>query len=181
MLKRAAGRVLATAAAPERCPRSRAPSHEFPMRAKPAPSQDIRRIDLTLPSSLGLHAVRLLEQVKEAGPAGIIYVAGGERWAEQLAQALKGLAPELTVYLMPPWDCLPYDSASPSREAMGRRMAVLRRMSGASTTPRLLVTSAAAILQRVPPRAVARNAVFSLRTGEEFSQTLPPSCRLHPR
>jgi transcription-repair coupling factor (superfamily II helicase) len=139
------------------------------MRAKPAPSQDIRRIDLTLPSSLGLHAVRLLEQVKEAGPAGIIYVAGGERWAEQLAQALKGLAPELTVYLMPPWDCLPYDSASPSREAMGRRMAVLRRMSGASTTPRLLVTSAAAILQRVPPRAVARNAVFSLRTGEEFS------------
>ncbi|MFL5164256.1 MAG: CarD family transcriptional regulator, partial [Microvirga sp.] len=139
------------------------------MRAKPAPSQDIRRIDLTLPSSLGLHAVRLLEQVKEAGPAGIIYVAGGERWAEQLAQALKGLAPELAVYLMPPWDCLPYDSASPSREAMGRRIAVLRRMSGASTTPRLLVTSAAAILQRVPPRTVARNAVFSLRTGEEFS------------
>jgi transcription-repair coupling factor (superfamily II helicase) len=139
------------------------------MRAKPAPSQDIRRIDLTLPPSLGLHAVRLLEQVKEAGPAGIIYVAGGERWAEQLVQALKGLAPELAVYLLPPWDCLPYDSASPSREAMGRRIAVLRRMSGASTTPRLLVTSAAAILQRVPPRTVARNAVFSLRTGEEFS------------
>jgi transcription-repair coupling factor (superfamily II helicase) len=139
------------------------------MRAKPAPSQDIRRIDLALPSSLGLHAVRLLEHVQSAGPGGVIYVAGGERWAEQLAQAMKGLAPDLDIDLLPPWDCLPYDSASPSREAMGRRMAVLRRMSEPVTTPRLVVTSAAAILQRVPPRNTVKKAVFNLRTGEEFS------------
>jgi transcription-repair coupling factor (superfamily II helicase) len=139
------------------------------MRAKPAPPQDIRRIDLTLPSSLGLHAVRLLEQVTEVGSADVIYVAGGERWAELLAQALRGLAPNLDVHLLPPWDCLPYDSASPSRETMGRRMSVLRRMNEPSTTPRLLVTSAAAILQRVPPRNIVERAVFSLQTGGEFS------------
>jgi transcription-repair coupling factor (superfamily II helicase) len=139
------------------------------MRAKPAPSQDIRRIDLALPSSLGLHAVRLLEHVQSARLGGVIYVAGGERWAEQLAQAMKGLAPDLDIDLLPPWDCLPYDSASPSREAMGRRMAVLRRMSEPVTAPRLLVTSAAAILQRVPPRNSVKKAVFNLRTGEEFS------------
>jgi hypothetical protein len=69
----------------------------------------------------GLHAVRLIEWAREAGPGGLIHVAGEERRAEQLAQALKGLAPDLEVLLLPPWDCLPYDSASPSREAMGRR------------------------------------------------------------
>ncbi|MBQ0823916.1 transcription-repair coupling factor [Microvirga sp. HBU67558] len=139
------------------------------MRAKPAPSEDIRRIDLTLPSLLGLHAVRLLEQVREAGPAGAIYVAGGERWAELLVQAMRGLAPDLDIDLLPPWDCLPYDRASPSREIMGRRMAVLRRMSGSSTKPRLLVTSAAAALQRVPQRGIVDEAAFGLTAGEELS------------
>ncbi|WP_114942841.1 transcription-repair coupling factor [Microvirga calopogonii] len=139
------------------------------MRAKPLPPQDIRRIDLPLPSSVGLHAVRLLEQAKEAGPAGVVYVAGGERWAEQLAQAMRGLAPDLDICLLPPWDCLPYDSASPSREAMGRRMSVLRRMSEQGTAPRVLITSAAAMLQRVPPRDMVKNTVFGLRAGEEFS------------
>lgn len=139
------------------------------MRAKPAPSQDIRRTDLILPSSVGLHAVCLLEQVQEAGSKGVIYVAGGERWAEQLAQALRGLAPDLDVDLLPPWDCLPYDSASPSREAMGRRMSVLRRMSEPCTRPRLLITSAAAAVQRVPPRDIVKQAVLSLKTGEEFA------------
>ena len=107
-----------------------------PMHAAPAPSQDIRRIDLTLPESLGLHAIRLLERIGEAGSGGLIYVAEGERRAEQLAEALRGLAPDLEIYLLPPWDCLPYDSAPPSREAMGRRMSVLRRMTEPSEAPR---------------------------------------------
>ncbi|EIM28163.1 transcription-repair coupling factor [Microvirga lotononidis] len=139
------------------------------MRAEPLPPQDIRRIDLPLPSSVGLHAVRLLEQAKEAGPSGVVYVAGGERWAEQMAQAMQGLAPGLDICLLPPWDCLPYDRASPSREAMGRRMSVLRRMSEPGAGPRVLITSAAAIIQRVPPRDVVKKTFFAFRAGEEFS------------
>ncbi|WP_262027808.1 transcription-repair coupling factor [Microvirga sp. Mcv34] len=139
------------------------------MRAKSLPPQDIRRIDLPLPSSVGLHAVRLLEHVKQAGPSGVVYVAGGERWAEQMAQAMRGLAPGLDICLLPPWDCLPYDSASPSRDAMGRRMSVLRRMSEPGTAPRVLITSAAAIVQRVPPRDMVKTTSFSLRAGEGFS------------
>ena len=145
------------------------PPSECFMRAKPLPSQDIRRIDLPLPSSVGLHAVRLLEQVRANGPAGVVYVAGGERWAEQLAQAMRGLAPDLDICLLPPWDCLPCDSASPSREAMGRRMAVLRRISEPGTAPRVLIASAAAIVQRVPPRDIVRKTIFSLQAGEAFS------------
>ncbi|MDF2689456.1 MAG: hypothetical protein K0Q80_2422, partial [Microvirga sp.] len=140
------------------------------MHVKPAPSQDIRRIDLTLPSSIGLHAVRLIEQASDTDQRQLIYVSAGENRAEQMAQAIKGLAPDLEVCLLPPWDCLPYDNASPSREAMGRRMSVLRCMSEPAKDTRLLITSSAAIVQRVPPRRIWKQACLHLKTGEIFSQ-----------
>jgi transcription-repair coupling factor (superfamily II helicase) len=140
------------------------------MHVKPAPSQDIRRIDLTLPPSIGLHAVRLIEQASETGQRQLIYVSEGENRAEQMAQAVRGLAPDLEVCLLPPWDCLPYDNTSPSREAMGRRMFALRRMSEPAKGARLLITSSAAIVQRVPPRNIWKQACYHLKTGEAFSQ-----------
>ncbi len=140
------------------------------MDATSALPQDTRRVDLTLARSIGLHAVRLIEWAREAGPAGLIHVAEEERRAERLAQALKGLAPDLEVLLLPPWDCLPYDSASPSREVMGQRASALRRMAEKGRAPRLLIASAAAIVQRVPPRETWKDAVHGLRAGEAFSQ-----------
>jgi transcription-repair coupling factor (superfamily II helicase) len=131
--------------------------------------QATRRVDLPLARSIGLHAVRLIEWAREAGPAGLIHVAEDERRAEQLAQALRGLAPDLEVLLLPPWDCLPYDSASPSREVMGRRASTLRRMAEKGRAPRLLIASAAAIVQRVPPRETWKDAVHGLAAGEAFS------------
>jgi transcription-repair coupling factor (superfamily II helicase) len=140
------------------------------MHVTPAPSQDIRRIDLTLPSSIGLHAVRLIEQVSTADQGRIIYVSEGENRAEQLARALQGLAPDLEIYLLPPWDCLPYDSASPSREAMGRRMSVLRRLSEPAKGRQVLIASASAIVQRVPPQHIWKEASYRLKKGEVFTQ-----------
>lgn len=140
------------------------------MHVKPAPSQDIRRIDLTLPSSIGLHAVHLIELALNGDQKQIIYLAGGENRAEQIARALKSLAPNIEVELFPPWDCLPYDSMSPSREAMGRRMSILRRMSEPAKGKRMLITSSAAVIQRVPPRSIWKQACLHLTTGEAFSQ-----------
>src|SRR5919112_6759727 len=118
--------------APTLIPPAPSLAQEHRMDATSALPQDTRRVDLTLARSIGLHAVRLIEWAREAGPAGLIHVAEEERRAERLAQALKGLAPDLEVLLLPPWDCLPYDSPSPSREAMGRRASVLRRMGEGS-------------------------------------------------
>ncbi|MBM1170405.1 DEAD/DEAH box helicase [Microvirga arabica] len=139
------------------------------MRVKPAPAHDIRRIDLTLPPSIGLHAVHLIEQALNGDRKQLIYLSGGENRAEQMAQALKGLAPELDVYLLPPWDCLPFDNTSPSREAMGRRMSVLRRMCEPGKGARILIASSAAIIQRVPPRSISKSACFHLKIGEYLS------------
>lgn len=140
------------------------------MRVEPATSQDLGHRDLFLAPLVGLRAVRLIALTHDAGTQGIIYLSRGQRWAEQLASAVKGLSPDLEVHVLPPWDCLPYDSASPSREVMGQRMSVLRQMAAPAKGPRLLITSPAAIVQRVPPRELWPSATFSLRTGDAFVQ-----------
>ena len=52
--------------------------------------------------------------------------------------------------LLPGWDCLPFDRAPPSRAVMGLRMALVGRCAQGHP-PRLLITSIAALLQRLPP------------------------------
>jgi transcription-repair coupling factor (superfamily II helicase) len=94
-----------------------------------------------------------------------VVVSTSETRADELGRALKAMAPAVEVLVLPPWDCLPYDHASPSRDCQGRRLDVLRRLSRPPAGPRLLVVSPEAAMQRLPP-AAAREATFSLRTGE---------------
>ncbi|WP_374276023.1 DEAD/DEAH box helicase [Brevundimonas sp.] len=92
-----------------------------------------------------------------------------EARADEIGRALAGMAdPTLEVLVLPPWDCLPYDHASPSRESQGRRLAVLHRLAEPADR-RLLITSPEAALQRLPP-ADARSAAFDLRAGETLDR-----------
>ena len=116
---------------------------------------------------LGLLAVRLLDWADEAGRKGMIHVAASELRAERLASILRPLAPKLDVVLFPPWDCLPYEPAPPSREAMGARMAALRRLCGPSKA-RAVVTVPDALIQRVPPRDVVASAGLRLRVRQQI-------------
>jgi transcription-repair coupling factor (superfamily II helicase) len=111
---------------------------------------------------LGLEASRLLALWREGRP--LLHVTAGERRAEELAGLLRQLAPEARPEAFPPWDCLPYDWASPSPVAMGRRMAVLRKLSDPTEAPGIVVATPAAALQRVPPLGAAR--AFTVRKGE---------------
>ena len=77
----------------------------------------------------GVVALLLAWWATAAGPRGLIHVARSETRAERLARAAHGFAPGLEVVALPPWDCLPCDRASPSRAAMGRRIAALRRLT----------------------------------------------------
>ncbi len=142
------------------------------MHPKPIGPQDTGHTHLTLAPPLGLHAVRLIELADTTGAEGGIYLAQGRRRAELLAKAVRGLSPNLQVILLPPWDCLPYDSASPSREVMGQRMSMLRQMLDRNNKGGVLITSPAAIIQKLPPRIVIQNASLSLRAGDQFAQEL---------
>jgi transcription-repair coupling factor (superfamily II helicase) len=112
----------------------------------------------------------LVEIAHDSEAKGSVYLAQGQRRAELLAKAVRGLSPDLNVFLLPPWGCLPYDSASPSREVMGQRMSVLRRMMFSEKAAGVLITSPAAMVQRLPPHSVWKNATISLKTEGRFSQ-----------
>lgn len=109
-----------------------------------------------------LLAARLAEQLAHDG--GLIYVTRSEARARRLALAARTLAPDAIAVRLPGWDCLPYDRASPSRQVMGKRMAALLNLSAPTGQPRLLIASATAAMQRLPPPAY--RDVLVLRRGE---------------
>ncbi|HEY8573829.1 transcription-repair coupling factor [Phenylobacterium sp.] len=115
-------------------------------------------------------AQALIGPAEAAARTGLLYVASSERRADEIGRTLRQVGPEVEVLVLPPWDCLPFDRASPSREAMGRRMAVLARLSEPSDGPRVLVASVEALMQRIPPAEAFEGAFLCLRTGERISR-----------
>jgi transcription-repair coupling factor (superfamily II helicase) len=101
-----------------------------------------------------------------AGPT-LLHVAGNERRARALAASIRSLAPSSETLLFPPWDCLPYDRASPSRAVMGERLATLRRLQEpVPAGGRIVVTTVDATAQRLPPREALDEVIFPIVAGE---------------
>ena len=91
-----------------------------------------------------------LAEMKTKRSQAVVFIATSERRADEIAAALSPMVKDAEVLVLPPWDCLPYDRAAPSRESMGRRMAVLAALNEASVRPVFLVASPDAIVQRTP-------------------------------
>ncbi|MFZ9283428.1 MAG: transcription-repair coupling factor [Candidatus Nanopelagicales bacterium] len=58
----------------------------------------------------------------------IVAVTATSRECEDLAAALKSLAPQLSVEVFPSWETLPHEKLSPSREVVGKRLALIHRI-----------------------------------------------------
>ncbi len=101
----------------------------------------------------------------QAGDATLLLIAHSEAQAARLAAAAGALVPELSPVLLPGWDCLAYDRASPSRAVMGQRMRALHAISSGAT--RLVIASPEAAIQRLP--APARYATLGVRVGQAVS------------
>ncbi|WP_052340792.1 DEAD/DEAH box helicase [Salinarimonas rosea] len=138
------------------------PSHAVP----PLPASD----------PIGRLALALARLASERGATEpIVHVADGGRRARALVAAARGLAPEVETVHLPAWDCFPYDRMPPSRACMGARMSILRRLSGgaqepggAGGAPVLVVATPAALLRRVPPRAIWTHAPLSIAAGDRL-------------
>jgi transcription-repair coupling factor (superfamily II helicase) len=105
---------------------------------------------------------------KRAHGAELLHVARDDARMARLTEALRFAAPEIEVLEFPAWDCLPYDRVSPHRDIVGRRIDTLTRLiapRGKEAPPRVVVTTVAAILQRVPPRESFAGQTLVLATG----------------
>ncbi|MBO6781827.1 MAG: transcription-repair coupling factor, partial [Alphaproteobacteria bacterium] len=85
-----------------------------------------------------------------------------------MADAVGFFAPGTRVLRFPAWDCLPYDRVPPRGDVVAERLATLATLAGSSGTsgPTLVVTTVAAILQRVAPRDAIVDARRDLTPGD---------------
>jgi len=105
-------------------------------------------------------------------PASILYIATSDRALESLQSALAFFAPDAEVISFPAWDCMPYDRSSPQPVLMAARMQALAgllnkldsRLRG-NDNKVIILTTASAILQKLPLREIIKRAVFSIKRG----------------
>lgn len=113
----------------------------------------------------------VLAQLAGAGRAtSHVHLASSERRAEEIGRALQAMAPSAEVLVLPGWDCLPYDRASPSRDVMGRRMRVVERLAVRASKPRVLVLAPEALVQRLPPHQAVAHGVLELSVGDPLDR-----------
>ncbi len=118
----------------------------------------------------GYEAFALAEIVRETGDdRPVIFVARDGQKLPALIEALGFVMPELPVLDFPAWDCLPYDRVSPGADAAARRLDALGTMIGLVRTPHraIVLTTANALLQRIPPAAVINAQTFRARPGNQ--------------
>ncbi len=98
-----------------------------------------------------------------------VFVARDFARMNAVADSLKFFAPELDILPFPAWDCLPYDRMSPTPGIVAQRMYALTKLLGFMAQkpekPILLLTTANATAQRVPPRPVIASGQLALKPG----------------
>ena len=110
--------------------------------------------------------------LSEKRASQIIVLRDDTRMA-QFLQGMRFVAPELSLYALPAWDCLPYDRVSPHSSVTSARLACLSALSARRdqplAKPQIIVTTVNGWLQKVPPPAFFEKASLSLRVGQQVS------------
>jgi transcription-repair coupling factor (superfamily II helicase) len=114
-------------------------------------------------------ALHLLAQWRKSGRNGIVFLSENENRAERLGAVIHALAPSCDVLVFPRLNTLPFDQLEPSHEIAGRRSSVLRRLAKPAK-PILLVSTAEAVMERLPMPAGWSRAILRLKVGAGFSE-----------
>ncbi|MEZ5912046.1 MAG: transcription-repair coupling factor [Paracoccaceae bacterium] len=113
----------------------------------------------------GFDARLVARELQARGGAPVVHIARDDKRMAAMRAALAFFAPDTVVLDFPAWDCLPYDRVSPNPEVSGTRMATLAALAHGVPGPFVLLTTLNAATQKVPARAVLRDASFSARVG----------------
>ncbi len=117
----------------------------------------------------GADALALAEIAMTTGGQDILHVARDGQRLERLQDGLRFFAPGREVLVFPAWDCLPYDRLSPHPDIVAERLQTLARLATPKTPgapARIVLASAGAALQKVPPRSLYADAATILRKGQ---------------
>jgi transcription-repair coupling factor (superfamily II helicase) len=132
-------------------------------------SKGASRSTVSSSSPLGMVALHLFEQWRSSRRHGIVFLCENENRAERLGSVLHSLDPSLDVLVFPRLNTLPFDGLEPSQEIAGRRSSVLRRLAK-SKKPVFLVSTAEAIMERLPlPTSWSRHSI-GLKVGQRYAE-----------
>ncbi len=99
-------------------------------------------------------------------PGSLVFIdATGDR-IDSLAAAVAVFDPALEVLALPAPDSLPYDRTTPSAGVTGRRVATFSALAAAPNRPRLVITSARAMMTKAPPPSHWAGAAITLQAGQ---------------
>ena len=98
----------------------------------------------------------------------IMFVARDGQKLDDLTRALGFIEAQMPVLQLPSWDCLPYDRVSPSSAISARRMAALADLASLrkKTHPAIILTTANAVMQKLPPRSVLDGEINLIAPGQ---------------
>jgi transcription-repair coupling factor (superfamily II helicase) len=111
----------------------------------------------------------LAEAAKSGRP--VCHIARDDKRLAAMQAALAFFAPDMPVITFPGWDCLPYDRVSPNADISAARMATLAALTHVMPSQFVLLTTLNAATQRVPARALLREAAFTARVGSRVDET----------
>lgn len=112
---------------------------------------------------------RLAEEAADK-PGPVLFITRDGQKLDDLAQALGFINPSLPVLQFPAWDCLPYDRVSPGQAVCACRFAALAALQALRERPHpaVIITSANAALQKLPPRRSLEKELVSALPGQAF-------------
>jgi len=116
----------------------------------------------------GFDAKLLAKELAKGLP--VVHVARNDKRLEAMRDALRVMAPNVPVLELPAWDCLPYDRVSPNPDIVSRRMATLAALAQGVPGAFVLLTTLNAAAQKIPARAVLRDAAFSAVVGKRLNE-----------
>ena len=116
----------------------------------------------------GVDALMVAEIARMAENGDMLVVARDDGRMARLSEALGFFAPDVETLEFPGWDCVPYDRVSPHVDVVARRIDTLAKLAQ-GPGKRLVLTTVAALLQRVPPRRKMEANSFAARPGAKIS------------
>ena len=99
----------------------------------------------------------------------VLYIASDGVSLAQTAAMLRFLHPEYEVLEFPAWDTVPYDRVSPNSALLAKRIETLAKIVFyEGKAPLVVVTSIGAVLQKLAPAKIFRNARKLVKVGEKL-------------
>ncbi len=117
----------------------------------------------------GFDAQLVLNEIARSG-GPVCHIARDDKRMEAMRAALAFFAPDMPVFVFPGWDCLPYDRVSPNADISAARVATLAALVHQMPQRFVLLTTLNAATQRVPARAVLREAAFTARVDQRIDE-----------